>query len=506
MTLILTIDGVQYPYPEAHEKNWAINASAAIKALVDALGSGLPLSGGTMTGHIMLVSPPTLPLHAASKEYVDASMLGLRVKTECRLATTANVDLATALANGQSLDGETIATGDRILVLHQANPRENGVYLAPASGAAARTSDADVYAELFQALVSVIEGAENGTKTWVSQTTNSGTIGVNDIAFARLDFGAVAADGAGIEKIAGVLSLELDGPSLAKSAEGLRLAADGVLNEHVRSDAAIARSKLAAGAAFRLAVTNGSGVLVDLAALAPGRLLAADVNGLPLAIPAITQGRALISNSSGIPVHSATTALELAHLMGATSNLQSQLNAKLSASDVLGKVSIDIPAIEWRPATTLGCSALDQTEIIAGATESLDLAFLQGVERYAICTRKLPKRWNLGTIEARFTFRVGTGSAGATVKFGLKAVARGDSNLFYASYGTPQYATKTLGSSSNVISVTGWTPPITVGGSPAEGDLICLNVFRDGAADTYGSHAHLILVEIRYTASAVNDS
>ena len=70
-----------------------------------------------------------------TKNYVDAQLQGLDVKNSVRVATTANGTLATAFANGQTVDGITLATNDRILLKDQSTGSENGIYTVNASGA-----------------------------------------------------------------------------------------------------------------------------------------------------------------------------------------------------------------------------------------------------------------------------------------------------------------------------------------------------------------------------------
>src|SRR5262249_3678671 len=60
-----------------------------------------------------------------------------------RVATTANVNLANALENGDTIDGATLATGDLVLVKNQSSAAENGLYRVPVSGAATRDDDFD---------------------------------------------------------------------------------------------------------------------------------------------------------------------------------------------------------------------------------------------------------------------------------------------------------------------------------------------------------------------------
>ena len=52
----------------------------------------------------------------------------------CRAATTANINLSTALENGDLLDGVTLATNDRVLVKNQTTGSQNGIYVVQASG------------------------------------------------------------------------------------------------------------------------------------------------------------------------------------------------------------------------------------------------------------------------------------------------------------------------------------------------------------------------------------
>lgn len=173
--------------------------------------------------NITAVADPSGATDAANKQYVDNRVAGLSYKDEVRLATTANVNLASALANGQSLDGQTIVTGDRILVKNQSTQPENGIYIAPSSGAASRASDADSTSDMNNLTVYVTQGTTNGGKEF-TQTTQNPTIGSSNIVFAEKGSGATyTADGQGIEVSTNQFSLELDGNTLAKSSSGLRI-------------------------------------------------------------------------------------------------------------------------------------------------------------------------------------------------------------------------------------------------------------------------------------------
>ena len=84
---------------------------------------------------------------------------GLKTRIITRVATTANVNLSNALENGDTLDGITLVTGDKVLVKDQTDATENGIYLVPASGAASRDPDFNTVDELAGQLVIVQEGS-----------------------------------------------------------------------------------------------------------------------------------------------------------------------------------------------------------------------------------------------------------------------------------------------------------------------------------------------------------
>lgn len=169
------------------------------------------------------VASPSASTDAANKQYVDDNLAGLSWKQPVRVATTANGTLASAFANGQTVDGVSLATGDRILLKDQTAQTENGIYVVAASGAPTRASDANSSAELDSATVFVLAGTVNADKAY-TQTTNTPTIGSSNIVFAQFGGGAsYTADGQGIELSGTTFALELDGTTLAKSASGVRV-------------------------------------------------------------------------------------------------------------------------------------------------------------------------------------------------------------------------------------------------------------------------------------------
>ncbi len=120
------------------------------------------------------LATPTSAADAVTKAYVDAIAQGLDFKASVRVATTANGTLSSAYANSQTVDGVTLATGDRILIKNQTTGSENGLYTVNASGAPTRASDADASGEISKGAVTFVEsGTTNGGQLWIATATAS---------------------------------------------------------------------------------------------------------------------------------------------------------------------------------------------------------------------------------------------------------------------------------------------------------------------------------------------
>lgn len=119
------------------------------------------------------------------QSYVADAIGASNLKDAVRVATTANGSLATAFANGQVVDGVTLATGDRILIKNQTTGSENGIYVVNASGAPTRASDADTATDIADAVVYVSQGTANADTGW-KLVTDSITLGSTALVFTSL--------------------------------------------------------------------------------------------------------------------------------------------------------------------------------------------------------------------------------------------------------------------------------------------------------------------------------
>lgn len=188
------------------------------------------------------MSVPSASGDAATKGYVDSVAEGLKPKTAVRAASTANIDLTTG---GQiTVDGVALNSGDRVLVKDQSTASQNGIYVV-AVGAWTRSTDFDSVSpidEINGAYTFVQEGTQAG-RGYV-QTGSVTVVGTSPIVFTY--FNSVASlvggdgititgndisvdhDGQGLQFVASQLALELDGSSLTKSVDGLKLSNTGV--------------------------------------------------------------------------------------------------------------------------------------------------------------------------------------------------------------------------------------------------------------------------------------
>lgn len=145
----------------------------------------LPLSYLDIDAALASNSDVRVPSQKAVKAFVENKLAGLSWKDNVRAATTANGALATAFANGQSIDGVTLATGDRILIKNQTTGSENGIYVVNASGSPTRAADAATGDSLINASVFVSEGTNNADTAW---TCNNNTITIGTTAIAWVQF------------------------------------------------------------------------------------------------------------------------------------------------------------------------------------------------------------------------------------------------------------------------------------------------------------------------------
>ena len=206
---------------------------------LSAQAGALAMNSQKITG----LATPTADGDAATKSYVDSVAQGLSAKDSVRAATTANGTLATAFANGQTVDGVTLATGDRILIKDQTSGAENGIYTVNASGAPTRAVDFDENAEVAKgAFIFVEEGTTNADAGFVLTTDGAITLDTTSLAFTQFSGAGNVTAGDALTKSGNTLNVAVDNSSIEVNSDALRVKASGITSAMLAGS--IANSKL----------------------------------------------------------------------------------------------------------------------------------------------------------------------------------------------------------------------------------------------------------------------
>lgn len=190
-------------------------------------------TGQSVTGVKAFTSPPTAPTPVGStdlvnKAYADSIAAGLSVKPSVAAATTAPLP-ANTYNNGQNglgatltatatgvltVDGYTVALGDRILVMDEATASHNGIYACSTAGAVGvayvltRATDNDTQQQFAGAFTFVEQGTVNTGAGFV--VTGAGppfNIGTTAIVWSQFSGAGEIAAGTGLSKTGNTLAL-----------------------------------------------------------------------------------------------------------------------------------------------------------------------------------------------------------------------------------------------------------------------------------------------------------
>ena len=161
------------------ENGSTARSSLGLGTISTQAANSVSISGGSITG----LGAPSSGSDAATKTYVDDLVAGLKTRIICRAATTGNITLSSDLQNGDTLDGITLATGNRVLVKDQSTASQNGIYTVVASGTASRDTDFDAIGELAGQLVIIQEGSTNAEKMFLCTTDSDASLGSDTITF-----------------------------------------------------------------------------------------------------------------------------------------------------------------------------------------------------------------------------------------------------------------------------------------------------------------------------------
>ncbi len=161
-----------------------------------------------------------------------------------------------------------------------------------------------------------------------------------------------------------------------------------------------------------------------------------------------------------------------------------------------------IPAGAMIPATTNGAAA-GSLETSTNKILFDYFAFDTTTEEFVGFNLVMPNTWNLGTVKAKFFWAPATdsGEVGNTVEWEIGAIAMSNGDNYGTAIGTAQVISDAVVTGESVsMHISGATPAITIGGTPALGDVIHFKVSRNvGGTDDHGYDVWLFGVLIQFT-------
>jgi hypothetical protein len=262
--------------------------------------NNVALTGGTITG----LGDPSSTSDAATKNYVDNLVAGLRTRAVARVASTTNVNISTGLENGDTLDGITLVTGNRVLLKDQSTASQNGLYTVVASGAASRDTEYDTISELAGQLILVSEGSTHADDLFLCTTDTSATLGSSSISYTQ-----VFPSSGGTVTSVGLA----DAGSSEFTVTNSPVTGSGTINIAVNSISNTKVSGLGSAATLNVGTSANNIVQLNGSAQLPA------VNGSNLTNLSATQIDANVSNT------------EFGYLNGVSSAIQTQIDNKAGA-------------------------------------------------------------------------------------------------------------------------------------------------------------------------------
>ena len=281
--------------------------------------NNVSISGGTVTG----LGDPSASSEAATKNYVDNLVAGLRTRVVARVASTTNVVIASGLENGDTIDGVTLVTGNRVLLKNQSTASQNGLYTVVASGAASRDTEFDTITELAGQLILVSEGSSQQDTLWLCTTDTSATLGSSSITYTQ-----VYPSSGGTVTSVGLA----DAGSSEFTITNSPVTTSGTINIAVNS---IAATKIGTGVVSNTEFSYLDGVTSAIQTQLNAKQATITGGATTITSSDLTASRALASDASGKVAVSSVTSTELGYVSGVTSAIQTQINNKPSNGFVI---------------------------------------------------------------------------------------------------------------------------------------------------------------------------
>jgi hypothetical protein len=171
-----------------------------------------------------------------------------------------------------------------------------------------------------------------------------------------------------------------------------------------------------------------------------------------------------------------------------------------------GKYIIPIPIGAFFKKTTGGTSEdLTQEEFATNKINIKKYSFDQSTDEGIQIQFPTPDTWDGGSVEVQFIWKANATSG--TARWGAKGRSYGDGETIDQAMGTEQEIDDAVTATANQVLISGWTPAITLGGTPVGGEFVIMEIFRnaDHANDTLAADAALLGVRVRLSTNKKAD-
>ena len=249
-------------------------------------------------------------MHAATKQYVDATTQGLDVKNSVRLASTGNLTIADINA-GDTIDGVSLVAGNRILLKDQTAASENGIYtVSENAGGTVRSADMAATDQAAGIFVFVEEGNASADSGFVCTSDGSAdTVGTHNLTFAQFSGAGQITAGTALTKTGNTLNVAVDSSTIEVAGDALQIKNSGVVTGKINDNAvttgkinndAVTFAKIQNVAANSILIrnANSSGDLSELA-IANTQIMIGDGDGMT---SAALSGDATMSNTGVVTI------------------------------------------------------------------------------------------------------------------------------------------------------------------------------------------------------------
>lgn len=350
---------------------------SAVTGLTSDLAAKAPLASPTFSGTVTIPTPVNAT-DASTKAYVDGVAAGLSVKASVQEATAAALPANTYLAGVITLvtpgvltvDGQTVALNDRVLVQNEVTQANNGIYLCTTAGAVGvaavltRAQDSNTGAEILGAFVFVEKGTANADSGFVNTNTSVPTLGTTAITYTQFSGAGEITAGTGLTKTGNTIALTTP-VSVANGGTGSATQnfVDLTTAQTVAGVKTFSSAPVVPAASFpESAITN---LTTDLAAKLTAASNLSDVVSASTSLSNLGGAtNTLVVHLAGTETITGAKTFSVAPVVPASSfpesavtNLTTDLASKLTASNNLSDVTTPATALANIGGTTVGVAA-----------------------------------------------------------------------------------------------------------------------------------------------------